>query len=389
MGTKYSIGPEAIGTPSVQGGPPLALAAPQWVKIQSYVADAKALPTTEELFRSALGAGAPSNLSDFKQLIDAYQSIDTHCQEWAPIFTAVVGLASSIYEYGMDKVPVYYPPILQQAQILEKEPENAQAKQALAAILQTLEKEATGYGTKASAVFGQVQKFAENASADQVTLVGTDGKSGLLEYYEEKYSSTSQAAAGLNRKIDTARQLLESTEAEYEHDVVVASTSPSYAWIWPEGTIAAAIVAGIYGHKAVEALREEERIRKEIETLGAEEAADGNLMTVIKFATSGVKTINEALAAALPVVQTVEGAWNAMASDLNAIAKLIETDIAEVPPIIMGLGVEAAMKAWHEVALAAENYRQSAFITEPTAEMHRWKLERYVLPPVPAAAPAA
>jgi hypothetical protein len=381
MSTEMNIGPGALATPDVQGGPAFVLADPAWAAVQQYVADAKALPSTEELFRNSLGPGAPTDLSDFKKLTEAYAQIQEHCRVWNPLFNTIVELASHVYEYGTSKAPVYYPPILPLAETLEKEPGNTAAQNKLKAILELLEKEASQYASEASAVFSQVKQFAEETEADQLTLVGPKGEAGLLKYYEDKYSRTSKAVEEIVKKTEGNRQILEALEAEYRHDVIVASTTPTYAWIWPFGTVAGAVVAGIYGHKAVEVLREEERVKHEIEALENEEAADANLMTVIQFATTGVKNINKALSAALPVIQEVEGAWGAMASDLKAIAALIEDNIEKVPPIIMSLGVEAAVKAWHEVALAADTYRKHAYISAPTAAQQLWKLENQLTPP--------
>ncbi len=388
MNSTYSIGPGELEKPGTTGGPDVILADPQWVAIQEYVVDGSSLPTTEEQFRNSLGSGAPKDLSDFTKLVAAYAEINKHCATWTPIFNTVVTLASHIYEYGNNMVPVYYPPILKQAEILEKEPGNTHAKETLTGILKVLEKEATGYQNEATAAFTSLHGFASSMESDQIALVGADGKSGLLKYYEERYSATSAAVQKLIGEIRKGKEELSTAEAEYKHDVIVAATTPTYAWIWPCGTVAAGIVAGIYGSRATAELRKEEALNTQIGQMEATERADASLMTTIDVGTKGIQGIDAALETALPIVQEVEGAWGAIATDIGKIVLVIEDDIEKVPPIIMGLGVEAAVRSWTEVAAAANKYRQTAYITKPTAALHMWKLEAHLTAPEPLAAAA-
>jgi hypothetical protein len=389
MGSQYSIAPGPIASPDITGGPGIVLADPQWPEVQQYAVDGKALPTDEQSFRTSLGAGAPADLSDFKQLIDVYAHISTHCHTWDGVFKGIVTLADHVWDYGANKAPTYYPPILPLAHTLETEPGNTQAQERLKAILAVLKQEATAYATEASSVFSQIKQFADDTSADRLTLVGPDGKSGLLEYYNDKYASTSKAVEEIVQKTEAARGVLNEKEAEYRHDVIVASTTPTYAWIWPFGTVAGAVVAGIYGKKATEVLREEGVIKKEIEDLDAEKAADAKLIRAIGCATDSVTSIANAMTDALGVIGKVESAWSALASDLGSIVKTIETNIAEVPPIIMNLGVETALTEWHNVALAADTYRQKAYISVSPTAIETWRLETYVLGETPSSIVAA
>ena len=378
MADVQSISPGAIAQAGTDGGPGFALSKTEWISIQTYVTDGLALPTDDTHFRNSLGAGAPSDLSDFTQLITAYQGINTHCTTWQnTVFPAAVSLASDVYTYGMNKAPVYYPPILKEAQILEDDPNNADAKAALKAILDVLQGAATGYATKAGAVATQIQQFSNDSSTDQSTLVGPNGDAGLVKYYNDKYGTASADVTEINKELDAQRKILESANAEYNHDVVVASTTPTYAWVWPFGTVAAAVVAGIYGHKAVEALDEAHAAQAKINTLTAQLQADTNLMIAIHTASIGMNRIVNDLAKALPVVQKMQGVWGGLAHDLNTIAGLIDTDIRQVPPIIMNLGVDEAVKAWHNVALNADAFRVNAYVKDsggPSDTMEAWKV---------------
>lgn len=378
----YSIAPGAMATPGTAGGPGFSLSTKEWTLIQTYVIDGMALPTNLTQFKNSLGAGAPSDLSDFQQLINAYLAIDTHCSTWqTTTYAASVSLASDVYEYGVNKVPIFYPAILTEAQILVKDPTNANAIAALKAILDNLQTTAIGYQTKAAAVCKQIQAFADQTLADESTLVGPKGDAGLYKYYNDKYGSASTAVKTLTDEIAAANLALAADKAQYAHDCIVAETTPTYVWIWPIGTIAAAIVAGVYGHMAVQKLDDIRADNDKISTLTADLQADTNLVNALNLAKNGITGITAALVAALPVVQKIQGIWQGIADDIGAIAKLIDTDIRKVPPIIMNLGVTEAVTAWYNVAQAANQYRLNAYVTTSggaTASAAAWKVRTLI-----------
>lgn len=387
----YSIGPGELADAGTQGGPAFALSKTEWIAIQTYVNDGLSLPTTLAQFKNSLGSGAPSDLSDFQQLITAYAAINGHCTTWQQTtYPTTVSLASDVYDYGTNKVPVYYPAILKEAQILVNDPTNQDAAAALKAILDNLQGQAQKYQQRAQAAFQAAKQFADDTQADENTLIGPQANAGLKKYYNDKYGATSQDVTNLTADLAAQRVALAGDQAEYRQDVIIAATTPTYAWIFPYGTIAAAIVAGIYGHKAVEALDAVHADQAKIDTLNAELAADANLINAINLATNGISGIVLALQAALPVLQKIEGIWGAIADDIGSIVSLIDTDIRQVPPIIMNLGVDEATKAWYNVAQAANQYRVNAYVTVsggPQASMEAWKLTAH-LASKPATAPS-
>jgi len=361
----YSIAPAAIAESGVANGPAFVLSRPEWIAMQTFVTDALALPITDDAFRTFLGSGAPKDLSDFQKLIEAYGVLNVHVTNWEKtIFPATVDLASDVYQYGTNKAPVFFPPILKEADILTGNPDDEQAKAALKAILDNLQADAQTRADKAGAVAKQIADFAEQIGADKVTLVGPDGKGGFTKYYTDEYGSKSDEVTSLTKEVAAQRLVLQQANDEYNHDVVVAATTPTYAWIWPIGTVAAAITAGIYGKKATEALDRARAAQQKIDTLTATLTADANLLVAINSAEIGIGAIVALLEAALPVIQKIQGVWGGIASDLTAISGLIDTDIRQVPPVIMSLGVDEAVKAWHNVALTADGYRVNAYVTQ-------------------------
>ena len=387
----YNIGPDAIAAPGFADGPGFTLSRPEWIAIQTYGTDALALPTTADAFRKSLGASAPADLSDFDRLIEAYAAINAHVSTWAQTtFPSSVALACDVHAYGTVTAPVYFPRILEEARILERDPGDEPARTALKAMLGTLQRETEEKAARAAGVAAGIAQFAADSENDRVTLAGDDGTGGLVGHYAATYGSISAEVKQLTGEIAVQQEVLKAANDEYDHDAVVAATCPTYAWVWPLGTVAAAVVAGVYGSAATEALQRACAAQTTIDTLTDQRAADANLLVAIHNAEVGLDKIVGALTETLPVVRKIQGVWGGIAADLGAISALVDDDIRTVPPIIMGLGVDEATRAWHRVALRAEAYRMHAYVKEHPGlqSMAGWKVATQFVSSRAVSAPA-
>ena len=139
-------------------------------------------------------------------------------------------------------------------------------------------------------------------------------------------------------------------------------------------------MAGVYGKRATDALDRARAAQGKIDLLADKLAADANLLVAIHNAEVGAGNIVRGLTETLPVIQKIQGVWGGIAADLGAISALIDDDIRNVPPIIMGLGIDEAIKSWHQVALRADAYRVNAYIKEQPGRysMAAWKLANQV-----------
>lgn len=348
--------------------PKFILSSEEWLTIQCYVAKTLALPDTESKFKTYLGNGAPSDLTDFLQLMNVYKKMIEHVTDWQDnTFPSSVSLASDIYNYSL-KVETYYNPILPLAEILVDNPDDQKTKDKLVAIFTILSQEANMHQEKAAMVANKVTAFANRTKEDLIELSGADGKSGLVKYYADKYGTASDEAKAIAKQIDETQEILEKANKEYNHDVVVASTTPCYVWFTVFGPIAAAIVAGIYGNKALKALDAIKAAEQKIKALQAEEQANINLLLILNTTNNGLIDISNSIDKALPVIQTIQGTWQAIADDLKNIIQTIHTNIEEALPIIMDLGVDSAIKSWKDVGKSADKYRQNAYITIKPSE---------------------
>lgn len=367
----YNIGPgELVKSNPAPKENPFLLSSAEWLAIQVYVNDAVSLPTNTDAFQKSLGPDAPPiNTADFKSLIDCYATINAHCKEWQDTtFPASINLAGDIVAYAQ-KAPIYYGAINTVAQKLVTNPNDTQSQAALKAIIDNLAASATTYQGNAQHVADMISTFANQTASDKNTLLGPDGsgkESGLMKQYMDKYGSSSVEVKSLIDQLDGLNKLLVADTAEYNHDVIVAATTPTYGWFFPFGTIAAAIVAGIYGDKAVKALDRIHAEQAKIATLSAQLQADANLVADLALANKGITQISTEITNALPVIQKIQGIWGAIATDLTNIGNIIQNDIAQALPIIMNLGVDEAITAWQKLGTEADSYRVNAYITVTT-----------------------
>ena len=230
-------------------------------------------------------------------------------------------------------------------------------------MLDQLRRDANEKSGRAGQVAAEIARFAADCERVEATLVG-DGTGGLVRYYESAYGSSSAEVGELTKVIAEQRAILASGDDAYGLDVATAATTPTYAWCWPVGAVAAAVVSGSYGTEVTDALDRARVAQHAIDRLADQPSADANLLVALQLAAVAVDTIVQGLSETLPVIQKIQGVWGGIAADLGALSALIDDDISAVPPIISGLRVDEAITAWHQVARQADAYRVNAYLVE-------------------------
>jgi hypothetical protein len=337
---------------------PFLLSRAEWLRIQRYVGNAIALPHTETDLRRTLEMPADMKIDEFKALLEGYQAVQPHVTQWRDkTFPNTVALAANISQYGT-KAPISYKAINVAINELLVDSENEGAKKKLVAVIQNLSKEAAGYAAKADAAYKEIQKFAQDTAADKTRF------DRLAETYEKKFGANSKKAIELTADIKETRDLVETVTTDYEYNKAVACGTVSYAWIIvpPIGLIAAVIVAGIYGDKAVKAKERLDNLKKKLGELEGDQRFALQLIGIINIARDGLHGIQKDITEALPAIQKIQGVWDAIASDLKHIGEIIATDIEEAILEIKDLGVELAIAQWQDIKKKADAYRAHAYI---------------------------
>lgn len=355
---------------------PFLLSKPEFIAVQSYVEAGKRLPATEDDLQIKLGIGK-EEVGDFKDLITVYAQIVNHTRYFSSTtFPASVGLAADIAHYGKNEVPTYYGALYPLLLAWENGTIRAdKAQKKLTAVLDFLRTVAISYQDKAKAVKESIHEFVEETKKDKSNL------EPVRKRYQDKYQSDKGSLGTLMAEAENARKQIEYWNEQYRKDVTVAATTATYAWIFPFGTIAAAIVAGIYGDKAQKALEEVRNYQKKLATAQTDLRKALNLLHDLELADVSMDGILQKLAAALPVLEKIEGTWGAIADDIgNIITVNIDQGIALAAVIIKELGVDAAIKAWGDVAKIADQYHANAYIRIHTETAIVQNPQQYVVP---------
>lgn len=204
-----------------------------------------------------------------------------------------------------------------------------------------------------------VDTFYEQTLVDLQKLQGVDGKSGLLKAYSTEYNLESETLESLREKYKFFAEDLSKARAEYEHNVIVAATTPTYAWVFPFGTIPAVVVAGVYADRAV---KSKGKLDKAIADLAITNKRI-NLFIALQAASTQLEELALNMRGAMEPVQRLKGYWTAMLDDLVNLRKSGE-NVEKIAWIIKDLGLIEHMNKWKALAVRADEYRLSAFMVD-------------------------
>ncbi|RGB35928.1 hypothetical protein C1646_623273 [Rhizophagus diaphanus] len=346
----------------------LAVQTQDMVALQVYVEAATRVPTTNEELKEK--TTVDDDFSEFASMLNANKNVKAHCVTFRDVtFPESVSCASDIYNYGK-KAPIFMGAV---QKIYDKYDENPEKyKKEVEQVMDNLIKDATKYGEKATAVKNKFHQFSKETEDDRSIL------KPIHEGFLQKLND--HAIEDLNKQIENAQSDLKKYQAEYDYDVTVAATTPTYAWLGPIGFICAAAVAGTYGQRATDALNSVKRCEKEIERLSSDLKKAIKLRREISIVDGSLNDILGKINSAITALNKIEGAWGAIADDIGNIRDKLKEDILDVPPFIASLGIEEAITNWTTVAQMANEYRQSAYTKEVSIEEIQKNPDKYKVP---------
>lgn len=350
---------------------PFLMSKPEFIAVQNYVESGITLPSTEKEMTSILGIKS-EDVNKFKDLLDAYTNVHQHCYNFKTVtFPMTVNLAADISHYGT-KAPIYYEYINQIINdYISGKMKNEFAVKKLVAIVNLLKNTATQYQENCKSAENHIKDFINETEADQKVI------NPLFKSYKEKIGSTDGEIDKLLKEIEADRREIEQLENEYNHNVIVAATTPTYAWIFPIGFIPAVVVAGVYGDRATKTLNKIHEYQNKLAKAQGDLRRDHNMLVYTNIATTSISGLIDKLNAALPVLQKMNGIWGALVADLSNILNIIG-DISNVEWIIKDISIEEAIFQWKKVADIADNYRVNAYVEQVTEEQIKEDPNKYI-----------
>lgn len=385
----FNAGTGSFTQTNSKGSQVFTMSSASWLALQTYLHNTASLPTTLTALRGKMNhtsssgssstsstssntsGGAPTDMSDFQKLVDLYANMHAQSADFTgSLYPSVVSLASDVYHYA-EAVPEYYAGLQELIKQLSATPaptgEALKTIQTnLIAVLDQLADKIQPFITRAGTVKNDLNKFVSTLNGYLTTLGSNapspDG-SGYWKYYHTEYGSNSAQVKKLTANIATQSANLHQYQAEYNHDVVVAATTPTYGWFYPFGTLAAVVTASVYGARATKAKHEIEATTTLIQSLTAEEQADANLMNDLNLVTTQVEQVHSAGETAISILEGMEGNWSAIASDLSNLSNLLKTDFEGTCGFLLQLDLNTAINDWKNLQREADVYRTNAFIT--------------------------
>jgi hypothetical protein len=207
------------------------------------------------------------------------------------------------------------------------------------------------------AAIGQLDNVKKAIDADdQVSKKTIDD---MLSY--DPKSSTS---------IKAVERFLADAKKNYEHNVVVAATTPTYAWVLPTGLIAAIVVAAVYGTRATSEKQAIDRYEAQLQQMAGKLRTAIETRGVLEAADYGITNALNKTELAETNATTVQNAWNKLAEGIDTIKTKISGMIREpdgqkklaAKPTIRTYANQAS-KAWQELLPALQDLTDEPYIS--------------------------
>ncbi|GAB4195745.1 MAG: hypothetical protein OHK0022_12690 [Roseiflexaceae bacterium] len=293
-------------------------------------------------------------------LLATYAAAVQHCLNWkTKTFPAMVDLAGCIVEYNL-KVPTYYGEIVKLVPQLRGG--SSEARASLHEVINELAASAQQYADRASAVAQQIRAFHQETTADGKALA--EHRDGFEQLLGEKGEQTREQ----RKRLDGWKKTYDEALAEYNHAVVVAATTPTYAWtaifppLGPIPLIIAGTIAGVYGDRAKKAKDKMDEALMQMRELGDQLDQQNQFLQAVQVTLGNLTNVQRNLEAALPVIEKIQQSWEFIRDELLGIKQLLGDDMGRALPTQLGALVNRAIGEWRDLARVANRYRVNAFI---------------------------
>ena len=347
-----NFGPGELDT----GGDSFILTNKEMHAVQRYVNSAVNLPTDIVSLNKLLTIPYPKP-DELDRLFGTYKSLHDHCKYWKDnTLPSLVDCAADIENYN-DKVSIYFGSLNDVLTLLNSQSPDEQVVEKYKAIINEMLATAQSYENHASQVADQMNDFVTKCETDSQELKTT------MEIYDKLYGDDSDQMKTMLQQSSDMGKCLNNLQKQYEHFLTTAVLSATYVWIFPFGTIAAAVVASIYGYDASDDQKQIRKTMESIRDLRDNIKVYAEVMYDLHQIEQNLGDIKVQLTQALQTIQKFQGAWHAIFKDLKNILSVIDEGIDKAPYNIKELGITNAIRSWDKVAHLAQIYRVSAYIT--------------------------
>jgi hypothetical protein len=336
-----------------------------WHYLQVYATWGVRLPSTVEDFKAVMGT-SPVGYDFFVPMQDGSKLVIEACTGFlTKTYLDVVQLARDLLSFSGDASPADGALFDVVADLLDSN----NAADALT-LLTDLQLKAAEGQTRAKAAGQGLAEFATALTTATGKFVTAKGALDRDSKTNEEKLNTLSAAEGAG-SIAEYNRLIADMRKQYDHAVVVSTTTLTYAWVLPTGLIAAAIVAGIFGDKAVKAMQRLQELDAELKTAQSALFAANTSRNLYKMADQGLSSVMFYTQKAIENCDIIQKTWSEVQQQINQlkswIDKTTQTDAGGVlspkSKLLLKTYLNQVGKAWQSMQPALKDLTTDNFIT--------------------------
>ncbi len=300
-----------------------------WVYLQIFATYGLRLPNTAGALQTVLNLtpSAAAGYSWFDAMYGAYDTLDKASKYFfSDVFEKMTSLGEGLKSYatdvaGQDSTFTLISSLVKPTD--GSDPDPASALDILSDLKTTAANNA--------ALAGDIKS---NLATYKAKLVNAQGDMTNVKTDVDNDDRTSQATINqleggkeVMGSLAQLQDMLNTDKAEYKHDVIVASTTATYAWVGPLGLIAAAVVAGIYGKKAVEMKDTIDKLEGQIKAAEHKLQVAISTQNTVTLAQNSLNSVLKHTDIAIEKTTQVENSWNSMVAGLKYISHKVSSSI--------------------------------------------------------------
>lgn len=351
------LGPGSNLTVTVGGKQVFLLDSDDQIALQVYLDTATRLPTSDSEMRMLLGYRTDGESKKFADLIQVYGQIFSRCLDFKNnIYPESVNLAWLIAGYAQ-KSFTYYDRITEAFQeFADGSRSETSVKEVVNDYVNILRKDIDWHISAAERVHTAFQTFDTGTTADQGRIELT------ANFYSDEFNLNEEIIKQKQSRIDALKGEIAALKAEYDQAVIIASTTPTYAWIPFVGWIVGPTVAGIYGAKAVELEKKMAVLGDELRTTDADLQLRIGLKASLSLVNDDLVGLKTKCAAALKALARIKTVWTNIDAALGRIPAELDDILNKETLRGLQRAVESASLEWAQVYQQAARYLATAFL---------------------------
>jgi phage shock protein A len=289
-----------------------------WQFLQIYSTWGLRLPHTEATLKMKLGIANPGTYLFFQGMVQAYDEIHQACYDFTSnIFPEVIDVGKSLLDFASDANQDDGELFNVLTELINGNEDDIKGALELLSDLQDTTKKNT---KKAEEVIKLLDGYKAKLVSAQEKVTNVKSLVDRDSQVSQSAINAMQGGSEVTGSIQNLEKLLNGQKAEYDHAVVVAATTPTYAWATLIGFITAAAIAGVYGDKAVRALRRIQELEDEIKKTNAKLSTALETNKVSNSANQSISQAQRYTDLAIVHTTTVQNAWTDMTGNLGVIA---------------------------------------------------------------------